>query len=81
MFAFFNRLFIYFFILVHRPNRLTQCYVQFKSPRVKILCVLCLHYDKAFIFKVALYTILQRFEYDICINNFSLAKCLSHSTR
>ena len=32
-------------------------------------------------FKVALYTILQRFEYDICINNVSVGKCFSHSTR
>ena len=32
-------------------------------------------------FKVALYTILQRFEYHICINNVSVGKCLSHSTR
>ena len=31
--------------------------------------------------KVALYTILQRFEYHICINNVSVGKCLSHSTR
>ena len=32
-------------------------------------------------FKVALYTILQRFEYHICVNNVSVGKCLSHSTR
>ena len=31
--------------------------------------------------KVALYTILQRFEYHIYINNVSVGKCLSHSTR
>ena len=31
--------------------------------------------------KVALYTTLQRFEYHIYINNFSVGKCLSHSTR
>ena len=31
--------------------------------------------------KVALYTILQRFEYHICINNVSVGKCLLHSTR
>ena len=33
------------------------------------------------VFKVALYTILQRLEYDTCINNVSVGKCLSHSTR
>ena len=27
----------------NRPNRLTQCRTQFKSPRVKVLCVLYLH--------------------------------------
>ena len=27
----------------NRPNRLTQCYTQFKSPRVKILCVFFVH--------------------------------------
>ena len=27
----------------NRPNRLTQCCTQFKSPGVKILCVLHLH--------------------------------------
>ena len=31
-------------------------------------------------FKVALYTILQRFECHICLNNFSLGKCSPHST-
>ena len=31
--------------------------------------------------KVALYNILERFEYHICINIFSVGKCLSHSTR
>ena len=31
--------------------------------------------------KVALNTILQRFEYHICIDNFSVGKCLSQSTR
>ena len=30
-------------------------------------------------FKVTLYTILQRFEHYICINNFSVGKCLSHN--
>ena len=30
---------------------------------------------------VALYYILERFEYHICVNNFSVGKCLSHSTR
>ena len=28
---------------LHRPNRLTQCCTQFKSPGVKVLCVLHLH--------------------------------------
>ena len=31
--------------------------------------------------KVALYYIVERFEYNICINNFSVGKCLSHSTQ
>ena len=35
----------------HRPIRITQCCTQFKSPRVKILCVLYLHYNVAFTFK------------------------------
>ena len=35
----------------HRPIRLTQCCTQFKSPGVKILCVLYLHYNLAFTFK------------------------------
>ena len=41
------------FILIycHRPIRLTQCCTQFKSPRVKILHVLYLHYNVAFTFK------------------------------
>ena len=30
--------------LQNRPNRLTQCCTQFKSPGVKIPCVLHLHY-------------------------------------
>ena len=41
--------------MLHTPNRsirLTQCCTQFKSPGVKILCVLyLLHYDVAFSFK------------------------------
>ena len=32
--------------------RLTQCFTQFKSPGVKILCVLYLLYNVAFIFKL-----------------------------
>ena len=32
-------------------------------------------------FKVALYSIFQRFGYYNSINNFSVGKCLSHSTR
>ena len=36
---------------VHRPIRLTRCCTQFKSPGVKILCVLYLHYNVAFTFK------------------------------
>ena len=39
--------------MLHTPNRsirLTQC-TQFKSPGVKILCVLYLHYNAAFSFK------------------------------
>ena len=35
----------------NRPIRLTQCCTQFKSPGVKILCVLYLHYNVAFSFK------------------------------
>ena len=35
-------------ILMYRPIRLTQCCTQFKSPGVKILCVLYLHYNVAF---------------------------------
>ena len=38
-------------VLVNRPNRLTQCCTQFKSPGTKILCVLHLHDNVAFIFK------------------------------
>ena len=36
---------------VKRPIRLTQCCTQFKSPGVKILCVLYLHDNVAFTFK------------------------------
>ena len=36
------------------PNRLTQCCTQFKSPGVKILCVLYLHYNVQFTFKLYL---------------------------
>ena len=36
---------------MYRPIRLTQCCIQFKSPGVKILCVLYLHYKLAFTFK------------------------------
>ena len=35
----------------HRPNRLTQCCTQFKSPGIKILCVLYLHDNVGFICK------------------------------
>ena len=35
----------------NRPIRLTQCCTQFKSPGVKILYVLYLHYNVAFTFK------------------------------
>ena len=35
----------------NRPSRLTQCCTQFKSPGVKILCVLYLHDNVAFTFK------------------------------
>ena len=35
----------------NRSNQLTQCCTQFKSPRVKILCVLYLHCNVAFTFK------------------------------
>ena len=35
-------------LLLNRPNRLTQCCTQFKSPGFKILCVLYLHYNLAF---------------------------------
>ena len=40
-------------LLLHfnRLIRLTQCCTQFKSPGVKILCVLYLHYNVAFTFK------------------------------
>ena len=37
--------------LSNRPIRQTQCYTQFKSPKVKILFVLYLHYSVAFTFK------------------------------
>ena len=37
--------------LNNRHIRLTQCCTQFKSPGVKILCVLYLHYNVAFTFK------------------------------
>ena len=36
---------------VNRPIRLTQCCTQFKSPGVKIHCVLYLHHNVAFSFK------------------------------
>ena len=35
----------------NRPIRLSQCCTQFKSPGVKILCLLYLHYNVAFTFK------------------------------
>ena len=35
----------------NRPFRVTQCCTQFKSPGVKIICVLYLHYNAAFTFK------------------------------
>ena len=35
----------------NRSIRLTQCCTQFKSPGVKIICVLYLHYNVAFSFK------------------------------
>ena len=35
-------------LLCNRPILLTQSCTQFKSPRVKILCVLYLHYNVAF---------------------------------
>ena len=35
----------------NRPIRLTQCCTQFKSPGVKIFCVLYWHYNVAFTFK------------------------------
>ena len=38
-------------LVTNRPIRLTQCCTQFKSPGVKILCVLYLHYNVAFTFK------------------------------
>ena len=38
--------------ILHRPNRLAQCSTQFKSPRVKIPCVLLyLHYNVTFTFE------------------------------
>ena len=43
---------LYFLSLgTNRPIRLTQCCTQLKSPGVKILCVLYLHYNVAFTFK------------------------------
>ena len=36
----------------NRPIWLTQCCTQFKSPGDKILCVLYLHYNVAFTFKL-----------------------------
>ena len=40
-----SKLSIYFLAYgsFNRPNRLTQCYTQFKSPRIKILCVIFVH--------------------------------------
>ena len=38
-------------LINNRPIRLTQCCTQSKSPGVKILCVLYLHYNVAFTFK------------------------------
>ena len=35
----------------NRPNRLTQCCTQFKSLWIKVLCVLYLHDNVAFLFK------------------------------
>ena len=35
----------------YRPNWLTQCFTQFKSPAIKTLFVLYLHYNVAFTFK------------------------------
>ena len=40
-----------FTISAHRPMLLTQYCTRFKSPGVKILCVLYLHYNVAFTFK------------------------------
>ena len=40
-----------FTISAHRSILLTQCCTQFKSPGVKILCVLYLHHNVAFTFK------------------------------
>ena len=40
-----------FSICLHRSNRLTQCCTQFKSPGVKLLGALYLHYNVAFAFK------------------------------
>ena len=34
----------------YRPIRLTKCCTQFKSPEVKIICVLYLHYNVVFTF-------------------------------
>ena len=39
------------FFVANRPIRLTQCCTQFKSPGVKIHCVLYLHHNVAFSFK------------------------------
>ena len=36
---------------IHGPNQLTLCSNQFKSPGVKILCVLYLHYNVTLTFK------------------------------
>ena len=38
-------------VACNRSNRLTQCCTQFKSPGTKILCVLYLHDNVAFICK------------------------------
>ena len=37
--------------------------------------------DFRYVRSVALYSVLERFEYHISINNVSVGKCLSHSTR
>ena len=68
----------------HRDKHLTYPLANFEAKRRKNMSMNSSPYPKCSslepLFKVALCTILQRFEYHICINNFSVVNCLSHRT-